>query len=224
LNDLWRFSPSSKQWTWIGGSSTYNGPVESVYGTPGQASASVWPGGNQLGSATTDASGNFWLFGGTETLQTASQSGTVNDLWKYSPTTGQWTSYPGQNGNYGTQGTGTSTTFPPGQQSAMAWSDAAGNFWIYGGWNAQGLIGSLWEFSPITGFWTWVGGSSAISPAASYGTLGTPAATNTPGGREGSAIWQDSLGNFWLFGGGEGFNAQTGAAAGVTNDLWEIVP
>jgi hypothetical protein len=71
---------------------------------------------------------------------------------------------------------------------------------------------------------TWVGGSSALTPAASYGTLGTPAATNTPGGREASAIWQDSSGNFWLFGGGAGSNAQAGTAAGVTNDLWEIVP
>lgn len=224
LNDLWKFSPSSKQWTWVGGSSTYNGAVEAVYGTPGVPSATVWPGGNQLASGTTDASGNFWLFGGTETQMTAQEVGDVNDLWKYSPTTGEWTSYPGQNGNYGTQGTGTATTFPPGQQSAMAWSDAAGNFWVFGGWNAQGLIGSLWEFSPTTGFWTWVGGSSANTPPASYGTLGTPAGTNTPGGREGSAIWQDGTGNFWLFGGGIGFNEQTGTAAGVTNDLWEIVP
>jgi hypothetical protein len=34
-----------------------------------------------------------------------------------------------------------------------------------------------------------------------YGTLGTPAAGNVPGGREGAASWIDESGNFWLFGG-----------------------
>jgi hypothetical protein len=224
LNDLWKFSPASKQWTWVGGSDTYNGPVESVYGTPGQAGTGAWPGANELAAATMDASGNFWLFGGAETGQTAGEVDFTNDLWKYSPASGEWTSYPGANGNYGTLGSGTAMTFPPGRQSAMAWQDAAGNFWIYGGWGEQGLYGDLWEFSPSTGFWTWIGGSSSLTPTVSYGTLGTPASTNTPGGREASAIWLDSSGDLWLFGGGEGFSPMFGVAAGVDSDLWEILP
>ena len=222
LNDLWKFSPMTKEWTWVGGSSTYNGPVQAVYGTPGQPGPSVWPGASLLASATTDAAGNFWLFGGQETV--AGGHGDANDLWTYSPASGEWTSYPGQIGNYGTEGSGTSTTFPPGRQAAMAWQDATGNFWVFGGGSGQGLYGDLWKFSAATGFWTWVGGSSALTPPASYGTIGTPAASNTPGGREGSAIWQDSSGNFWLFGGGIGFNPSLGVAASVTSDLWEIVP
>ena len=106
----------------------------------------------------------------------------------------------------------------------MAWQDATGSFWVFGGGSGQGLYGDLWKFSAATGFWTWVGGSSALTPPASYGTIGTPAASNTPGGREGAAIWQDSSGNFWLFGGGIGFNPSLGVAASVTSDLWEIVP
>ena len=38
-------------------------------------------------------------------------------------------------------------------------------------------------------------------PVWSYGTQGTPAAGNTPGGRDGGVGWTDNSGNFWLFGG-----------------------
>jgi hypothetical protein len=34
-----------------------------------------------------------------------------------------------------------------------------------------------------------------------FGTLGTPAAGNTPGGSQYASAWTDSSGNFWLFGG-----------------------
>ena len=34
-----------------------------------------------------------------------------------------------------------------------------------------------------------------------YGTLGTPAAGNIPGGRLDAASWTDDNGNLWLFGG-----------------------
>ena len=34
-----------------------------------------------------------------------------------------------------------------------------------------------------------------------YGTLGTPAAGNVPGGRFGAVSWTDSSGHLWLFGG-----------------------
>ena len=49
-----------------------------------------------------------------------------------------------------------------------------------------------------------------------YGTLGTPAAANTPGTRSGFATWTDNEGNLWLFGGNAG--------SGYMNDLWEYQP
>jgi hypothetical protein len=54
-----------------------------------------------------------------------------------------------------------------------------------------------------------------------YGTFGTAATTNTPGGRESAIGWTDSSGNFWLFG-GVGYDS-TGAA-GYINDLWRLQP
>ncbi len=43
LNDLWEFNPSTKEWTWVNGSSAGN--VVPVYGAQGTASTSNTPGG-----------------------------------------------------------------------------------------------------------------------------------------------------------------------------------
>jgi N-acetylneuraminic acid mutarotase len=50
-----------------------------------------------------------------------------------------------------------------------------------------------------------------------YGTLGVPAASNTPGSRQSAMNWTDKNDNLWLFG-GFGFPA-TGTCASL-NDLW----
>src|SRR5262249_16237786 len=68
-----------------------------------------------------------------------------------------------------------------------------------------------------------------------YGTQGTAAATNTPGGRQTALLWFDHTGNIWLFGGLGLDSAGThsagslsgGLANGVApdgallNDLWK---
>src|SRR6202040_983100 len=52
-----------------------------------------------------------------------------------------------------------------------------------------------------------------------YGTLGTPAPGNTPGGREFAVSWTDNSGNLWLFG---GLAPPTGL--NYLNDLWRFDP
>ncbi len=73
--------------------------------------------------------------------------------------------------------------------------------------------------------WTAVAGSSTVGTnggqSGNYGTRGTPATSNAPGGREDAVSWTDQSGNFWLFG-GDGFDA-TGNN-GLLNDLWEFNP
>jgi hypothetical protein len=50
--------------------------------------------------------------------------------------------------------------------------------------------------------WTWMHGSnSLLNVLPVYGTQGVPNASNTPGGRVGSACWVDNNNNLWLFGG-----------------------
>jgi hypothetical protein len=74
------------------------------------------------------------------------------------------------------------------------------------------------------GEWTWMGGSSTVpselgAQPGVYGTLGTPAAGNTPGGRNYALGWTDSNGNLWLFG-GLLFSTQLS----YFNDLWKFDP
>jgi N-acetylneuraminic acid mutarotase len=140
----------------------------------------------------------------------------------------------GQPGIYGTLGTASPTTVPGGREQVASWRDSAGNLWLFSGLgidaNANtGYLNDLWKFDPTVGAngeWTWMGGSSTVpSPDSGrpgvYGTLGTAASTNVPGGRYGAITWTDTSGNFWLFG-GQGYDS-TGVI-GYLNDLWKYTP
>jgi hypothetical protein len=77
-----------------------------------------------------------------------------------------------------------------------------------------------------SGLWTWMGGSSTVPGSNEgqpgvYGTMGTPAAANIPGGRGASAVWIDHSGNTWLFG---GYGADANGASSYLNDLWKLNP
>jgi len=65
--------------------------------------------------------------------------------------------------------------------------------------------------------WTWVGGSNTVNQTGVYGVEGTPAASNTPGGRQFAVGWRDKSGKFWLFG---GLSAQNSGFI-YFNDLWK---
>ena len=240
LNDLWKFNPSAKTWTWVAGSDTasnYGGNViVGVYGTKGVPSVSNIPGPRSSAIYWTDKSGNFWLFGG-EGYPSPTTSGYFNDLWEFNPSTSQWTWISGSNtinstGAYGTQGVPSANNIPGARGTAgiaaARWIDSNGNLWLFGGQGfasaagMQGLLNDLWEFSPTTQTWTWVSGSNIINAVGDYGTMGTSASANSPGARNGSVSWVDANGNFWLYGGG-GLSTTTNTT-GDLSDLWEFSP
>jgi N-acetylneuraminic acid mutarotase len=220
LNDLWSYSPVTGEWTWVSGSNTANSAAS--YGTLGMAASNNVPDGRDEAVSWIDSADNLWLFGGI------SLSGFHNDLWKFTPGTSQWTWVSGGNtpngaGVYGTQGTSAAANLPGSRIAAIAWIDATGNFWLFGGSGlvdpqTLGLLNDLWMFSTATDQWTWVSGSSSVDLTGVYGTLGKAAPGNAPGGREGAAGWIDGAGNLWLFG-GAGFN--DAAAGAELNDLWK---
>ena len=88
LNDLWRYSPSSGQWTWVAGSNSRSAP--GVFGTQGVATAGNVPGARDRSASWIDGAGDFWLFGGIG-YDASGISGDLNDLWRYSPASNQWT-------------------------------------------------------------------------------------------------------------------------------------
>jgi N-acetylneuraminic acid mutarotase len=217
------------EWTWVSGSNLPNQP--GVYGTLGTPAAANVPGWRTGAASWTDKSGNLWLFGG-EGLS-ANFAGTLNDLWEFNPSTGEWAWMGGsdttyQPGVYGTQGVPAGTNIPGAREQASCWTDSSGNFWLFGGNGYDengngGLLNDLWEFNPTTKQWTWVAGSRFNSEVGVYGTLGTPAALNAPGARSDAASWVDKSGHFWIFA-GDGYDAQNIAPEGVLNDLWEFDP
>ena len=227
LGDLWKFTVSSGQWTWMKGSNT--AAHAGVYGTMGTGAAANTPGARTLSCSWTDKAGNLWLFGGSG-YDSAGATGVLNDLWEYSVSNNQWTWISGANvgnqaGVYGTLGTPAAANVPGGRYLPACWMDAAGNFWIFGGYGADSTdfrnwLSDLWEYS--NGQWTWMGGPNVADQAGTYGTLGTPAAANIPGSRYVAASWSDKSGNFWTFGGfGQWTSPNTFSNL---NDMWEYLP
>lgn len=199
MNDLWKYDPDTNQWAWIGGSSTVKAPgtpggclvaicgVPGVYGTQGTAAAGNVPGGRMGAASWTDSQGNVWIFGGFG-FDSAGTLVYLNDLWKYNPSTNQWTwmggpstvtgvcfgdgnpldgTYcGGEPGVYGTQGVEAATNIPGGRAEPITWVDKSGNFWLMGGYHidsaveAQYVFDDLWRFNPSTGEWAWMGGAA----------------------------------------------------------------
>jgi hypothetical protein len=230
LNDLWKFDPATLEWTWMSG-----GLVRlqvGSYGTLGQPGPSNVPGSRGLAAGTVGLSGNLWLFGGDGCDTSCASPNSLNDLWMFNPTTLEWTWEAGSNGYFQAGSAGTvfvaaGGNHPGSRVESFLWADAASNLWLFGGAGLDtgglgGILNDLWEFDTTTMEWTFMGGSptglGAETPT--YGTEGTPAITNIPGGRSSYAAWNNLDGNFWLLG-GDGFNATT---LGLLNDLWEAIP
>lgn len=217
LNDLWKYTPGTGQWTWISGDNGVD--VNGVYGTKGTPAASNKPGGRGFLTGWTDASGNIWLFGG----RGSGSGGDFNDLWKYDPTADQWTWMSGDNsinnsGVYGTKGMAAASNKPGSRDSYSAWVDASGNFWLFGGEDISNhFFNDLWKYNTGTGKWTWMSGDNSANITGVYGTKGTGAAANKPGARAGQSVVIDSYGDIWLLG-GSGYDAS--GTLGYLNDLW----
>ena len=221
LGDLWEFSGG--QWTWMSGPKVQG--QKGIYGTQGVASASNVPGARVYANSWVDSAGDLWLFGG-DGYDVNGTNGALNDLWKYS--SGQWTWMEGSNvvnrtGVYGTQGTAAANNTPGARQMGVAWTDASGNAWLFGGngygaTSSVGELNDLWKYS--SGQWTWVSGSSSVNQSSTYGTEGTLAPGNIPDGRIAASGWIDAHGNLWLIGGWQ----LSGGVTGNLNDLWMYMP
>jgi len=228
LNDLWQYSPSTGLWTWVSGGNADNG--SGVYGTLGTAAAGNVPGARYSASSWTDSSGNLWLFGGVG-YDATGVVGNLNDLWRFSPSTGLWTWVSGGNahdasGVYGTQGSAAAGNVPGARYAAGSWTDSSGNLWLFGGdgydsSGAAGNLNDLWRYHPSTGLWTWISGGKGKNASGVYGTQATAAAGNVPGGRNSISTWIDSSGNLWLFG---GYGYDSTGSLGRLNDMWQYSP
>ncbi|MFZ1085318.1 MAG: kelch repeat-containing protein [Terracidiphilus sp.] len=222
---------------------------DGVYGTLGVAAPGNIPRGRSNAVTWTDGSGHIWLFGGWG-YNVENSFLNFNDLWEFNPATNEWKWMSGsssafnycvgingiqcgQIGVYGTMGTPDAANAPGGRTYSTNWIDSSGNLWLYGGLglDVRGMFGNLddlWKFNPSTNQWTWMSGGNVLiyqnganTIPGVYGTLGTPAAGNVPGGRTQAASWVDNDGRFWLFGGAILLSSP---GEDSLNDLWVYQP
>ncbi len=214
---------TSNQWTWISGNSSIDN--KGTYGIQGVADAANVPGARAYHASWTDASGNFWLFGGSG-YDNASNQGYLNDLWMFNVSDARWTWVSGnstrnQPGIYGVQGEADAANVPGARAYPVSWTGSGGNLWLFGGAGydntSSGRLNDLWMFNVSDARWTWVSGSFTAEQPSVYGVQGVADAANIPGGRAYHTSWTDANSNFWLFG---GYGRDNISLLGRLNDLW----
>lgn len=230
LCDLWKYDPSIGNWTWVKG---YSGLYYyGTYGTKGAPASSNLPGCRSAAVSWVDLQGKFWLFGGFG--YGSSLYGTIGDLWRFDPTTNEWTWMHGSgaagaiNGSFGTKGLAAASNAPSYRQSAAGWTDSRGRLWLYGG-AGYGALGSsaaglndLWVFDVDSNVWTWIKGPNTVQANGVYGTPGVASVANLPGARDSASTFTGNgpSPDPWLFGGLAYPSSGTSATRG--NDLWSM--
>ena len=210
-DDLWRYTISTGEWTWMLGSQGMAAPVYGIKGVPNPLNT---PGSRSTYNHFKDPSGNMWFFGGS----------TMNDMWMYNVSLNEWAWMSGSNnpndpGNYVATCQPDSLSMPASRYENQAcWTDLCGNFWMLGGNINSGCTNDLWKFNPSTLEWTWVNGTSAGNLPSVYGTLGVSSPANVVGSRMGTCGWVDTNNDLWLFGG------STYGYVQFLADMWRFTP
>ena len=117
-------------YTWMSGPNTLNAP--SGFGIKGVPSTTYIPASIYGPVSWSDNNGNFWLFGGSQ-----SSTNKFNALFRYNPSTNEWTWMSGGNsynnvGVYGTKGTAAAANTPGARVGSVTWNGADGNLYLYG--------------------------------------------------------------------------------------------
>ncbi len=173
-DDLWKFNPTSAEWTWMGGSPLLN--QAPIYGTLGVPSIMNSPGALQLTNATwVDNNGDLWLLGGIN--QGLYKS---NTMWRYHIATNEWTWMAGTNfsqiASFGPPGIFSTNYTPQGiTEDNVTWVDYQNNLWLYVSGSSD-----LWEFNSSTKAWAWIKGNHGVSSSGVYAPLKQWAANNLP--------------------------------------------
>lgn len=179
FNDLWKFDPVAKAWTWVNGSKGATS-TPGNYGIQGLAASTNVPGARWLSAAWSDTHGNLWVFGGEGFDSTG--FGSLGDLWEFTLDTttdpgnpsaialNQWTWIKGpdansQSGNYGLAPNPIVwphvTNFPGTRWAPAYWTTSptpsmGQAFWMFGGegFDSAGSTGKL--YSLLNDLWRYL--------------------------------------------------------------------
>ncbi len=225
-NDLWKYDPVTKQWTWVNGPQGVSDP-DGEYGVLGVPSPLNYPCARTFGpNCWTDLNGDLWLFGGYG-YDYFGVKGGLCDLWKYHIATNEWTCIAGSNAInlppvYGTQGIPAPGNTPGARTMCKAgWVDDNNNLWLFGGQDGTNAAvinvrNDMWKYNIASNMWTWMKGSNTLNSNGSYGTKGVELPTNNPPARMSYTKWKGKDKNFYVFAGGN--------AGASRNDVWRYNP
>lgn len=222
-NYTWKYDVSENHWVWLGGS------VNTVYpDAPGEAGE---VGERNMSSTGFDSDGNLWLYGGDASDSAPNSYKSRTDLWMFDIETERWLWIDGEKNsspeltypeNYGEPG------HPGKRNMAKLWRGVNGDIWLFGGVrNYTDVINEtlhfyessdLWRFDMTARQWIWEGGPKDLEDAlpqfpAAHNQLGQPPALME------QAIWQDTDGNIWMYGGVANYNEEQ---RGDYNAIWKL--
>ena len=149
-------------WTWMDGPSTSNQDAQATIPPPAlphTARDTDTPGGSKYSANWTDSSGNLWLLtGSSHAVAAPNVVAFFGEMWEFTGTS----HYDGGFDIYWTKVSVTGNPTP--RWGATTWTDASGNFWLFGGQDAaDNFLNDLWTFNPSTLTWTFVTSGSTVS-------------------------------------------------------------
>lgn len=226
-NDLWVFDLSTKNWKWLKGNKGYR--QNGVYTG---AAANLKPGSRSYSGTFTD-NGKLYLFGGIgQYTSVFFNSGSLNDLWAFDTTSGNWIFLKGSTdrddcATFGTLGIPASLNKPGCKTSPYIWKTSTSKIYMCGGSgmlycsSGGGNLNDIWEYTPSTNNWTWWGGN-IVSPTGKYGVAGVPDSANILPGRSAGASWVYND-NLYLMGGGSNTSNHSNFGVGAAaTDVWYL--
>jgi len=228
LNDLWKYTNGS--WEKVAGSDGINAPGQITLDTQGNLTG--YPGARVNMMSWVRSDGSIVITGGSGYNET-NVYGELSDVWDLNPKTLSTRAevWSAAGGNvpvtvnaapiFGTQNQSNFLNTPGGRHDAMTWTDNAGNFWMFGGYDGANWRNDLWKlnFNGGSWIWTWVGGSQQVNQLGMYGSKGVANSSNWPGARAAAVSWRDANGMAWLSG---GWGYSSSGAAFYLNDLWKF--
>ena len=211
LNDLWEYTISSGEWTWMGGSNLVD--VAGVYGTKGTAAPANIPGARYQCRHMDGHVRKFLAFRRRQSEVNGTTVDSFNDLWEFSTVSKEWTWMNGSNASTRMalmacraqrlratlQGRGAIYSVGRIRPEISGFLEGLATIRLATTAQVQVDLNDLWEYSVSTNEWTWKNGPNVGNGNGTFGTLGQLAPGNIPASREGGASWADASGNLWLF-------------------------
>jgi hypothetical protein len=206
--DVWTYSIANNEWTWIGGDSVTSIANKGTIGVPSPTVRPSW------GPSYTKwkYKDKVFFFGGLA----------KQDVWSFNLTTKLFTCElnplsssiiaPPRNCLH-------TTGYFPGHRTenhTIQSSECNRSYWTYGG----GVAADLWLYYMDSNYWIRVSNGPMTG---NWGIKGISNPTNHPKSKIGFGIWNDNLGNLYLFGGFNNWQVSpTSYYPG--NDMWKFEP